>query len=229
MLAASWKEPVLVAPSPKLTTVTRSSPLRLADIARPTATGGPAPTIPVDSITPFSGLRDVHGAALAAAGADDAAHHLAVDLFERHTLADQIVQPAVGGDQLVVGAQRDTHRGGDRLLAARRPVHAHELPGADALGQPVVGGLHQHHQRIEPPLDVRGTSTAESLCVGTDLPVHLGNWWGLHVEQLQRGHLAAGAELAQLLHHAVEVVAVELVDGDERTVAVASARSGGPR
>ena len=55
MLAASWNEPVLVAPSPKLTTVTRSSPLRLAAIARPTPTGGPAPTIPVDSITPCSG------------------------------------------------------------------------------------------------------------------------------------------------------------------------------
>jgi hypothetical protein len=47
---------VLVAPSPKLTTVTRSIPLRLADIASPTATGGPAPTIPVDSMTPLSGL-----------------------------------------------------------------------------------------------------------------------------------------------------------------------------
>ena len=56
MFAASWNEPVFVAPSPKLTTVTRSRPLRLAAIASPTATGGPAPTIPVDSITPLSGL-----------------------------------------------------------------------------------------------------------------------------------------------------------------------------
>lgn len=56
MLAASWNDPVLVAPSPKLTTVTRSSPLRRAAIASPTATGGPAPTMPVESITPTSGL-----------------------------------------------------------------------------------------------------------------------------------------------------------------------------
>ena len=56
MFAASWNDPVFVAPSPKLTTVTRSSPLRLAAIASPTPTGGPAPTMPVESITPFSGL-----------------------------------------------------------------------------------------------------------------------------------------------------------------------------
>ena len=104
MFAASWNEPVLVAPSPKLTTVTRSRPLRLAAIASPTATGGPAPTIPVESITPVLGFGDVHGAALAAARADGAAHHLAVDLFQRNAFADQVVQSAVGGDQLVVSA-----------------------------------------------------------------------------------------------------------------------------
>jgi hypothetical protein len=56
MFAASWNDPVFVAPSPKLTAVTRSDPLRLAAIASPTPTGGPAPTIPVESITPFSGF-----------------------------------------------------------------------------------------------------------------------------------------------------------------------------
>lgn len=56
MFAASWNEPVFVAPSPKLATTTRSRPLRRAAIANPTATGGPDPTIPVESITPRSGL-----------------------------------------------------------------------------------------------------------------------------------------------------------------------------
>jgi len=42
----------------------------------------------------------------------------------------------------------------DRLLTARRPVHAHEFSGADPLGEPVVGGLHQNHQRIEALVDL---------------------------------------------------------------------------
>ena len=40
-------------------------------------------------------------------------------------------------------------------------------------------------------------------------------------EQLQRGHLAAPAKLAQAVHHRVEVLAVELVDGDKGSLAVA--------
>ena len=106
----------------------------------------------------LAGIGDMHGAALAAAGADGAAHHLAVDLLERHALADQVVQPAVGRHQLVVGAQRHPHGGGDGLLAARRPVDTHELPGADALGQPIVGRLHQHHQRIQAALRIAGVA-----------------------------------------------------------------------
>jgi len=51
-------------------------------------------------------LGDVHGTALATARADGAAHHLAVDLFQRNAFADQIVQPAVGRHQLVVCAKR---------------------------------------------------------------------------------------------------------------------------
>ncbi len=56
MFAASWNEPVLVAPSPKLTAVTRSSPLRLAAIASPTATGGPGPDDPGRKHHAHSGL-----------------------------------------------------------------------------------------------------------------------------------------------------------------------------
>ena len=145
--------PVLVAPSPKLTTVTRSRPLRLPAMASPTATGGPAPTMPVDSMTPLSGLAICMVPPLPRLGADGAAHHLAVDLLQRDALADEIVQPSVGGHQLIVGPQRNTHRRSDGLLAARRPVHAHELPGADALGQPIVGRFHQHHQLVKATLN----------------------------------------------------------------------------
>src|SRR5581483_12230357 len=102
------------------------------------------------------GVGDVHRAALAAAGTDGAAHHFAVDLLERHPFAYEVVQTAVGRHQLVVVAKRHAHRGCDGFLAARRPVHAHELAGADALAQPVVGRLHQHHQRVDALLDVGG-------------------------------------------------------------------------
>ena len=94
--------------------------------------------------------RDVHRPALAPRRADLAAQHLAVDLDERHALADEVVQTAVRRDQPVVRAQTHTHRGGDRLLPARWPVHAVELAGPDALAQPVVRGLHEHHQLVEP-------------------------------------------------------------------------------
>ena len=46
---------MLVAPSPKLTTVTRSSPRISAASARPFAMGTPAPTIPVVNIAPDAG------------------------------------------------------------------------------------------------------------------------------------------------------------------------------
>src|SRR6185312_16666348 len=94
------------------------------------------------------GFGDVHRSAFAAARADGSPHHLAVDLFQRNAFADEVMQPAVCGHQLVVVAKRDAHCRCDRLLPARGPVHAHELTGADALRQPIVGRLHQHHQRV---------------------------------------------------------------------------------
>src|SRR3546814_118220 len=52
---ASCTAPMLVAPSPKLTIVTRSSPRVLAANARPLAIGAPAPTIAVVSLEPEAG------------------------------------------------------------------------------------------------------------------------------------------------------------------------------
>src|SRR5262249_60254394 len=45
MLSASWKAPILVAPSPKKATATWHEPLSLADHAAPAASGRCAPTI----------------------------------------------------------------------------------------------------------------------------------------------------------------------------------------
>ena len=90
--------------------------------------------MPVDSITPDSGRAMCMVPPLPRLAADAAAQDLAEDLDERHALADEVVQAAVGGDQLVVGAQADTQGGGDGLLAARRPVDALDLAGGDPLG-----------------------------------------------------------------------------------------------
>src|SRR3546814_20363376 len=55
MLSASWNAPILLAPSPKLATATRFSPLICAAIARPLSIGMPDPTIPVVPITTVGG------------------------------------------------------------------------------------------------------------------------------------------------------------------------------
>ena len=164
------------------------------------------------------GFGDVHGAALTAAGADDAAHHLAVDLFQRNAFADQVVQPAVGRHQLVVVAQRDPHRRGDGFLPARRPVHAHELAGADALGQTVVGRLHQHHQRVDAPLNVSrvGQGPYDPISRYTR-----GIGWRFHGEECRATDiLPLVPSSPSRTHGRIEVVAVKLVDRDEGTFAV---------
>jgi hypothetical protein len=52
MFKASWNDPIFTAPSPQNETATRSSPCSFADIAAPTATGRPAPTIANAPIRP---------------------------------------------------------------------------------------------------------------------------------------------------------------------------------
>ena len=54
MLAASWNEPSLLAPSPKNDTATRSVLRNLVENAAPTAIGGPAPTMPLAPSMPRS-------------------------------------------------------------------------------------------------------------------------------------------------------------------------------
>ena len=52
MFSASWKAPMLQAPSPKKQTATRSSPRSLAVIPAPVATGRPAPMMTGEPIMP---------------------------------------------------------------------------------------------------------------------------------------------------------------------------------
>src|SRR6266702_2389629 len=56
MLSASWKAPILVAPSPKNATATWSLPRSLADQAAPAASGRCAPTIAYDPSIPADAL-----------------------------------------------------------------------------------------------------------------------------------------------------------------------------
>ena len=55
MLSDSWKAPMFVAPSPKLQMVTRPSPWSCEARPSPIETGRPPPTMPVQSISPWSG------------------------------------------------------------------------------------------------------------------------------------------------------------------------------
>ena len=57
MFAASWKEPSLLAPSPKNDIATRSVLRNLVENAAPTAMGGPAPTMPLAPNMPSSMLE----------------------------------------------------------------------------------------------------------------------------------------------------------------------------
>jgi hypothetical protein len=54
-LSASWNAPMLLAPSPKLHTVTRPSPRSWEATASPLAIGRPPPTMPVVTISPARG------------------------------------------------------------------------------------------------------------------------------------------------------------------------------
>src|SRR5215470_6582203 len=56
MLSASWKAPILVAPSPKNATATWPVPRSLADQAAPAASGRCAPTIAYEPSIPDEAL-----------------------------------------------------------------------------------------------------------------------------------------------------------------------------
>jgi hypothetical protein len=108
MLAASWKAPMFVDPSPKkATAMLPSSRYLLAN---------PAPT----------------RAALALAVAGRLAHQLGHHLVELPTLGDEVPVAAVRRGDLVVVGERGAHARGDRLLADIEMEEARQLGG---LGQ----------------------------------------------------------------------------------------------
>ncbi len=103
-LSDSWKAPMLLAPSPKQTTVTRPS---LAEVRR----GGKAHAdrqsaaddAGSDHYTGF-GVRDVHGAALPLQ-APVALPKISANSSSRgHALGDLVMHAAVRGDQVVLVA-----------------------------------------------------------------------------------------------------------------------------
>ncbi|MCY1430074.1 hypothetical protein D9M71_460120 [compost metagenome] len=88
-------------------------------------------------------MGDVHRPALALAGTGRAAHELGYEGTQRDALGELVVDAAVGGDHVVVGAQVDRHRRRNQLLAAGRIVRRGDLSGLDQLDEAVIGCFDQ--------------------------------------------------------------------------------------
>ena len=117
------------------TTVTRSAPRAGPLMLHFTATGAPGPTMPVDSITPTFGIGDMHGAALAAAPRRRCGPSSRRRRPAARPLPTVAVQSAVGGDEPVVGTQRDPDTGCHRPAHATASTNTEEFAGSDALAR----------------------------------------------------------------------------------------------
>ena len=104
---ASWTKPMLVAPSPKLTSTTRGSSCSAAASASPLAIGGPAPTMPVVHMIPDSGWLTPMAPALPF-DSPVAFPISSAKYGPRSTpVADHVGESAVGSDHLVARRERD--------------------------------------------------------------------------------------------------------------------------
>ena len=140
---------MLVAPSPKLTTVTWSVPRRTGGEGEPHGDGQAAAHHAGGDHQPRLRVGQVHGPTLALGGAGDLAAHLGDQLVEGDALGDAVVDAAVGGDHGVVGPQVGGHGGGDRLLAAHPVVGHPELAGAEPAHDAVLGGPDRAHGAVD--------------------------------------------------------------------------------
>ena len=94
-------------------------------------------------------VRQMHRPALAFAGARHLAVELSEDGVERRALRYDVVDAAVGGGHEIVGTQRSTDAGGDRLLAADRVVLEHDLARAESAGDRLVTLVDAHHGAVK--------------------------------------------------------------------------------
>src|SRR3990172_5301404 len=114
-LTPSWNGPRLAAPSPKIATTTWSvfliwmeSPTPAPRTPPPPPGREPAPRRQhaVGPQVPHGGVGDVHGPALAFAAAGGLAVELGHQGAERASLGDKVAMAAVGGEEIVVAAER---------------------------------------------------------------------------------------------------------------------------
>ena len=146
----SWKEPVLVAPSPNEHGDDTVAPLLPGGQGQTDGYRYPGADDPSGEHEAHIGRGDVHGATLAARRPDRPAQDLADDLSERDSLADLVVYTPVRCHQTIVGPQCRTHSCAYRLLPAGRPDNTEELPAGESFAQAFVARRRQGHSGVQP-------------------------------------------------------------------------------
>ena len=128
---------MFVAPSPKNATATCPVPRSCADHAAPTAIGRCAPTMAYEPSMPLSALVRCIEPPLALHSAGRLAHQLGQALLGGGAAGHRVVVAAVGGEDVVVGAQRRARADRHRLVPGRQVGGALDQAGQEQ----VVGGL----------------------------------------------------------------------------------------
>jgi hypothetical protein len=129
---ASCTAPMLVAPSPKLTNVTRSSARIWAASASPLAIGAPPPTMAVVSIEP-----------------EDGSEMCGEQAVERDALGHLVVNAAIGRHHVVARAGQLGECGGNGFLPRRRPVREHKPAAREPRLNSLVDGTDPRHLPID--------------------------------------------------------------------------------
>ena len=148
MLSASWKAPVFTTDSPMKQTMTWSPPRYLIAKPTPAATGTCAADDAVPAEEVQVAVEEVHRAALAARAAVHAPEELGHDRARRHAAGECLAVVAVGGDDVVVGAEHREHARGDRLLPDVEVAEAADLPERVRLADLLLEATLEEH-RVE--------------------------------------------------------------------------------
>ena len=147
--SASWKAPVLVAPSPKNATAT---PLLAAELEGERGADDRGQAAADDRVRAEVAARDVvevHRAAEAARAALLLPVELGHDRVDRRALGDRVPVGAVGRGDHVVRLERRADAARDRLLADRDVQEARQLARAEALLHLLLEAADQQHLAVE--------------------------------------------------------------------------------
>ena len=149
MFNASWKAPLLLAPSPKKATLTRSDFARRNAYADARRHQQARSDDAAGAEHANFGRKDVHAAATSVRAAARAAEQLGDQFARRNAFGQRVTVAAMGAEHRVVGAQVGAHADGNRFLADVGVAGAVDQPLRVRARQLLLGAANDQHLAIQ--------------------------------------------------------------------------------